>query len=145
MATKNKAVHNQVLRGQFGKMWIDGEEYLNVKSFEAKINLKYETIDVNGEMGEHQRLIGYSIAGTMVLHKINSKIVHKLAANVKNGSLPEAKIVAKVTDPDVAGAERIELLDVTFDEMAFKFENKKVGEESVPFKAADYNYLDYIL
>lgn len=141
----NKAVHNQVLRGQFGKLWVDGELLANVKSFESKISLKYEPIDVNGEMGVHQRLTGYEVAGTIVLHKINSKMAQKLANNVKNGSVPECKVVAKVTDPDVSGAERIELLDVTFDEIGFHFENKKVGEESIPFKAADYNYLDYIL
>ena len=44
------------------------------------------------------------------------------------------------------GAERVELLNVTFDElMLTKFENKKVGEESAPFKAADFNFLEMIV
>ena len=55
----SKDIHNQILRGQFGKVWIDGELYANVKSFEAKISLKYEAVDINGEMGTHQRLVGF--------------------------------------------------------------------------------------
>ncbi len=57
----NKEIHNQILRGQFGKVWIDGELFANVKSFEAKISLKYEAVDINGEMGVHQRLVGLKV------------------------------------------------------------------------------------
>lgn len=141
----NKEIHNQILRGQFGKVWIDGELFANVKSFEAKISLKYESVDINGEMGVHQRLVGFEGAGTLVLHKIDSRVAHKIAGKIKNGSVPDIKIVSKVTDPDVNGAERIELTGVTLDELTHAFENKKVQEESYPFKFADYNYLDYIL
>lgn len=141
----NKEIHNQILRGQFGKVWIDGELYANVKSFEAKISLKYESVDINGEMGVHQRLVGFEGAGTLVLHKIDSRVAQKIAGKIKNGSVPDIKIVSKLTDPDVNGAERIELTGVTLDELTHGFENKKVQEESYPFKFADYNYLDLIL
>lgn len=141
----NKEIHNQILRGQFGKVWIDGELYANVKSFEAKISLKYESVDINGEMGVHQRLVGFEGAGTLVLHKIDSRVAQKIAGKIKNGSVPDIKIVSKLTDPDVNGAERIELTSVTLDELTHGFENKKVQEESYPFKFADYNYLDLIL
>lgn len=141
----NKEIHNQILRGQFGKVWIDGELYANVKSFEAKISFKYEAVDINGEMGVHQRLVGFEGAGTLVLHKIDSRVAQKIAGKIKNGSVPDIKIVSKLTDPDVNGAERIELTGVTLDELAHGFENKKVQEESYPFKFADYNYLDLIL
>lgn len=96
-------------------------------------------------MGVHQRLVGFEGAGTLVLHKIDSRVAQKIAGKIKNGSVPDIKIVSKVTDPDVNGAERIELTGVTLDELTHAFENKKVQEESYPFKFADYNYLDYIL
>ena len=141
----NKEIHNQILRGQFGKVWIDGELYANVKSFEAKISLKYEAVDINGEMGLHKWLFVFDGAGRFVLQKIDSRVAKNIAGNIKNGSVPDIKIVSKLTDPDVNGAERIELTGVTLDELAHSFENKKVQEESYPFKFADYNYLDYIL
>ena len=93
----NKEIHNQILRGQFGKVWIDGELYANAKSFEAKISLKYEAVDINGEMGVHQRLVGFEGAGTLVLHKIDSRVAQKIAGKIKNGSVPDIKIVSKLT------------------------------------------------
>lgn len=69
--------------GSLVKVWIDGELFANVKSFEAKISLKYEAVDINGEMGVHQRLVGFEGAGTLVLHKIDSRVAQKLQVKLK--------------------------------------------------------------
>lgn len=136
---------NQIIRGTFGRVWVDGELFSNVKTFEAKLTLNYEEVDLSGELGKHQRYMGYTGEGTMTLHKINSKIAAKLAEGVKNGKIPEIKIIGKLEDPTALGAERIELIEVTIDEvMLLKFENASIGEEEVPFKFADYNILDLI-
>ena len=60
--------HNKVFRGSFGKVWLDDEKLANVKSFEAKVSLDYEEMDVNGDLGKKQRYMGYSVSGTMVMH-----------------------------------------------------------------------------
>ena len=136
---------NQIIRGSFGRVWVDGELFSNVKSFEAKLTLNYEEVDIAGELGKHQRYMGFTGEGTMTLHKINSKILAKLATAIKNGEMPDIKIISKLEDPTALGAERIELIEVTVDEvMLMKFENAAIGEEEVPFKFADYNLLDYI-
>lgn len=136
---------NQIIRGSFGRVWVDGELFSNVKSFEAKLTLNYEEVDIAGDLGKHQRYMGFTGEGTMTLHKINSKILAKLAAAIKNGEMPDIKIISKLEDPTALGAERIELIEVTVDEvMLIKFENAAIGEEEVPFKFADYNLLDYI-
>lgn len=139
-------IKNKIIRGNYGKVWIDGELMANVKSFEAKVSLEYEEVDIQGELGKYQRYVGYSIAGTILLHKVDSKIINKLDAGIRSGALPDVKVVARLADPQSAGAERVELIDVTFDEATLlQYENKKVSEESVPFKASAYNYLDYIV
>lgn len=46
----SKFDHNQVIRGTFGKVWLDGERMSNVKSFEAKLSYTYEDMDVNGDL-----------------------------------------------------------------------------------------------
>ncbi len=136
---------NQIIRGSFGRVWVDGELFSNVKSFEAKLTLNYEEVDIAGDLGKHQRYMGFTGEGTMTLHKINSKILAKLATAIKNGEMPDIKIISKLEDPTALGAERIELIEVTVDEvMLMKFENAAIGEEEVPFKFADYNLLDYI-
>ena len=53
--------------------------------------------------------------------------------------------MGKLEDPTALGAERVEFLEVTIDElMLLKFENKAILELEVPFKFADFNYIDMI-
>lgn len=137
--------HNKVIRGTFGKAWVDGERMSNVKSFEAKATIDYEDMDVNGDFGQKKRYMGYSIAGTMTLHKFDSFIVNKYHKGVMNGNLPDMTIVAAVDDPTGYGAERVALYDVKLDEITLsKFENKTLTEEEVPFTAGSFEFLDLI-
>lgn len=136
---------NQIIRGTYGRVWIDGELFANVKSFEAKITLNYEEVDLSNDLGKHQRYMGFTGEGTMTLHKVNSKIFAKLAKAIKSGEMPEISIVGKLEDPTALGAERVSFTEVTIDEvMALKYENATIGEEEVPFKFADYEPLDLI-
>nr|DAL36177.1 MAG TPA_asm: tail tube protein [Caudoviricetes sp.] len=137
--------HNKVFRGSFGKVWLDDEKLANVKSFEAKVSLDYEEMDVNGDLGKKQRYMGYSVSGTMVMHKYDSTILKKYKEGIVTGELPELKIVSALDDPSAYGAERVALYDVTLDELALsKFENKGLVEEEVPFKAGSFELLDLV-
>lgn len=137
--------HNKVIRGTFGKVWLDGERMANVKSFEAKATIDYEDMDVNGDFGQKKRYMGYSIAGTMTLHKYDSTIAAKYHTGVMNGELPDLTIVASVDDPTGYGAERVALYDVKLDEITLsQFENRTVTEEEVPFTAGSFTFLDLI-
>lgn len=138
-------LQNKVLRGTFGRVWVNDMLLAQVKSFECKVTGAYETIDVNGELCEQQRFVGYGIGGTLVMHKIDSTVARLIAEGYQSGAMPEIKFVARIDDPSVSGSERVEIYNVTFDEfMMIKFENKAIGEESVPFKAGGFRYLDTI-
>jgi len=115
---------------------------VSYRNYYSNIALLY--FSLKEKPGQHEKIY-IEGAGTLVLHKIDSRVAQKIAGKIKNGSVPDIKIVSKLTDPDVNGAERIELTGVTLDELTHGFENKKVQEESYPFKFADYNYLDLIL
>lgn len=139
-------VVNKILRGTFGRLWAQGKRLANVKSFEAKATLKYETVDINGELCEQQRYLGYSLAGTIVVHKTDTYLVNLILTGMVTGSMPPIKLVGRLADPDANGSERVEIYDVTFDEATLmQFENATVSEESVPFKAGGFRYLDKIL
>ena len=136
---------NKVINGSFGKVWVDGELFANVKSFEAKNTLNYEDVEIAGDLGTHQKYMGYEGSGTMTLHKIDTRIGKKMASAVKTGEMPEINIVSSLSDPAAYGAERVKLIEVTFDEVTLmKFANKELQEEEVPFKYADYDYIDMI-
>lgn len=137
--------HNKVFRGTFGKVWVDGERMSNVKSFEAKASIDYEDMNVNGDFGTKKRYMGYSISGTMTLHKFDSFILKKYQQGLMTGELPDMTIVAALDDPTAYGAERVQLRDVLLDEVTLnKFENKTLTEEEVPFTAGSYEFLDLV-
>lgn len=141
----SKFDHNQVIRGTFGKVWLDGERMSNVKSFEAKLSYTYEDMDVNGDLVTKKRLTGMSISGTMTLFKVDSYILTKYHKLASTGETPELTIVSALDDPSNEGVERVLLTDVKLDEITLsKFENKTLTEEEVPFTAGGYEFLDMI-
>lgn len=143
MFRKPKA--NEVVNGTFGKVYVNGNKLANIKSFEAKLTLEYEEIDIAEDMGKHQKFMGYAGEGTMTLHKVDSYILKLMKDDLKAGKVPDIMIVGSVADPSALGTERIQLDEVTFDELTLlKFEQKTIGEEEVPFKFADFTPLDLI-
>ena len=139
-------VVNKILRGTFGRLWAQGKRLANVKSFEVKATLNYEDVEINGELCQQHRYLGYSLAGTVVVHKTDTYLVNLILNGMLTGSMPPIKLVGRLDDPDANGSERVEIYDVTFDEATLlRFENATVSEESVPFKAGGFRYLDKIL
>ena len=142
---KNKIAANDVVNGTFGRVFINGHKFANIKSFEAKLTLEYEEIDIAEDAGKHQKFMGYAGEGTMVFHKVDSSILAMMKDELKAGRVPEIMIVGALEDPSKIGAERIQFNEVTLDELTLlKFEMKTVGEEEVPFKFADFEPLDLI-
>lgn len=137
--------HNKIIRGSFGKVWLNDERLANVKSFEAKASLDYEDVDVNGDLGQRHRYMGYSVSGTLTLHKYDSTVAKLMKDAIVSGVMPEIKVIAALDDPTAYGSERVALYDVTLDEVTLnKFENKGLTEEEVPFKAGSFKFLDLI-
>lgn len=136
---------NKVINGTFGAVWIDGDKMSNIKSFESKLTFQYEEVRFSEDPSTHQKFMGYSGEGTMVLHKVDSRIVKKIHDGIKVGTMPEITIIGKLADPAADGAERVQFNEVTFDEVTLlKFENGTLGEEEVPFKFANYTLLETI-
>lgn len=136
---------NRVINGTFGRLWWDEELLANTKSFEAKTTLNWEPVNISEDLGEHQKYMGYSGAGTITLHKIDSLAASKLADAIQSGNMPEGKLVSRLADPASYGHERVELTGVTFDELTLiKWANKEIGEEELPFKFSGFRFLDKI-
>ena len=141
----SKKVANRIIRGSFGTAWLNNEKLYEVRSLEAKVSLTYEELHLNGEFGTRRRYMGFDISGTVVLHKVSSRVPKLMGAGPKTGQLPAIKLDVALRDPDVKGAQRIVLDDVTLDEFTLaQFENNTVLEESVPFHAADYDVPEWL-
>ena len=136
---------NRIINGSHCKVFWDGVKLSNAKSMEAKTIMAYEEINQPGSLTTAQRYMGYSIAGTITLYKIDSFAAEKMVDAIKSGVMPESTIIAALEDPAAYGYERVELTGVTFDELTLmSWENRTLGEEELPFKAEDFRYLDKI-
>ena len=136
---------SRVINGTYGKVWVNGELWAEVDTFEAKVTVSYEDVNFAGEGATFKKATGWTGEGTMSIKKIYSRVQRAMAEQVRRGEYPRFEIVGKLEDPDAFGAERIALHDVTISEfMLLRFEQKALGNEDVPFAFSDYELIDSI-
>jgi hypothetical protein len=135
---------NQI-NGTYGSVWLDSELFSDVDSFEAKINIDYEDVNMSGDPATHKKMKGWNGDGKLTVKKIYSRGVTLLAEKVADGETATFKIVGKLADPDALGNERVSISEVTFSEFTLmKFEQKTLGTEELPFAFASYEIIDSI-
>lgn len=137
--------NNKFLNGSGGEIWINGEKLAEVKKVECKVSGKFEDVEVAGDFSTYWQYTGYSIEGTVTLHKINSYTLKLLAKAYQKGDIPNCKIVTKLANRVTGAAERTAITGVGFTEFSIaEFEAKAIREEAMPFKASGYEVLDTI-
>ncbi|GEC93510.1 phage tail tube protein [Brevibacillus brevis] len=135
----------KIVNGTYGRVWVDGELWAEVDSFEAKVTINSEDVTFANDPATYQKELGWAGEGSMTIKKIHSRVQRKMAADVKQGKYPRFSIVGKVEDPGASGAERVAIHDVTISEfMLLKFELKTTGSEEIPFKFSDYEMIDML-
>ena len=135
----------RVINGTYGRLWVDGELWAEVDSFDAKVSVSWEDVNFAGEGATFKKAVGWNGEGSFTIKKIYSRVQNKMADAVRRGEYPRASLVGKVADPGGFGSERVALNDVTFNEFTLmKFEQKTLGSEEVPFAFSDYDMIDMI-
>ncbi|MFJ5771403.1 phage tail tube protein [Psychrobacillus sp. NPDC093180] len=136
---------NKQINGTFGSLWVNGEKWMDIESFEAKVTINYEDVNMSEDLATHKKMTGWSGEGSMTVKKVYSRGANLMANAVKTGILPDINLVGKLADPDAFGAERVDIREVTFNEfMLMKFEQKTKMTEDLPFNFADYDPIDLI-
>jgi len=140
-----KPSEHRRVNGTYGTIWVDGELWAEVESFEAKLVPQYEDSNWANSLANHRKPVGWNGEGSMTIKKVYSRVQRKVALSIKEGRFPRSSIVGKLADPDAFGSERVVLNDVTFNEvMLMKFEQKTPGTEEIPFGFSDYDLPDLI-
>lgn len=136
---------SQIMNGKFGRIWINNELWAECEGFESKVTGQWEDVSFCEQMGDDRKYMGFGGEGTITLKKIYTRGAALLSDGFKTGVMPEIKIVARLADPAALGHERVEVLNVTFDEFTLlKFTDKELGKEELPFKFSDFNLLDKV-
>ena len=133
-----------VVNGTHGAVWLDDEKVMEVKAFQAKDEYKKEEIKRCGTMNVGYKITEVTGKGSMTINKVNSRLIKKLALEVRmTGKTPLFTVIAGLADPDAKGAERIAFYNVVFDDLTlFDFEVAKPGEIEAPFTYEYYDLLD---
>ncbi|MEL3956923.1 phage tail tube protein [Caldifermentibacillus hisashii] len=140
-----KVTSNKQINGTFGSVWVNGEKWLDVDSFEAKVTLNFEDVNMAEDLATHKKYTGWSGEGTMTVKKVYSRGATLMATAAKTGIMPDINLVGKLADPDAFGAERVAINEVTFNEFTLlAFEQKTLMTEELPFNFADYDPIDLI-
>jgi len=136
---------DKVLNGTWGEMWLNGDLMAETTALQAKVTLTKTAVNMCGTLVSGQKVTGMELKGTLKMNKVSSAMIKANSVNIKAGRTPEYTIISNLDDPQSAGAERIVLKGVMFDELTLvDWEAKKNGEESIPFTFMDWNPLDLI-
>ncbi|NBI31040.1 phage tail tube protein, partial [Chengkuizengella marina] len=76
---------DKIIVGTYGKVWVDGELWAEVISFEAKVTVTYEDVNFAGYGSTFKKATGWTGEGSMTINKIYSRVQRKMADNVKKG------------------------------------------------------------
>lgn len=133
------------INGSYGKVWVDGELWAEVESFQATATPEYEEVPQPGSLATYRALVGWDGEGNMTIRKVYSRVQRKIALNIKRGITPRAQIVGKLDSPDSNGRETAVMNDVTFGQFdILRFEQKTITKEELSFNFSDFDFPDLI-
>lgn len=136
---------SKAINGTYGQVWLDDEEVMETKSFQAKIDIKKDSVARVGTLATGHKIISWEGKGTLKASHVTSRFITKAADNLKQGKATVCTIISKLEDPDAYGAERIALKNVIFDDITLAdWEAQKAGEISAGFTFEDFELLDVI-
>jgi len=135
----------RVMSGTYGMLYWDGDPVFEVSSFEAKLKVNRETVNMAGDIMEDSKLTGISGEFSFKVNKVFSRGQIKLASAIKAGKDPRSQLIGKIDDPDAYGSERLVISNCWFNDLSLmKFENKKLGEEEFSGGFTDYYFPDTV-
>jgi hypothetical protein len=134
---------SQVMKGEFGEVWSDGEWLTNFYQVEFMADISYDKIKRAGSrtMGNKAGTIEYS--GTITGYKISTELVRKVSAITNDYSGPfVSELIFKLRNPDSGFIERVRVKGVQFTKIdIMKFDHGSVVETEWPFVADGFEYL----
>lgn len=135
----------RVISGTFGSVWIDGEQVGECYGLQAKFSFNKEKIALCGQMATDSKITSMEGTGSLKMHKVNSRMGVLIGDQIAKGHDPRFTVIAKLSDPDAFGAERVALYNVSFDDdVLADWEAGQVGKVEAPFTFTKREFLDAI-
>ena len=133
----------QVMSGTEGEVWIDSQYMAQGVAFKAEVKLVKEEVNQVKRRGKQYKTTGWEGSGNVKMNHMSSYFIDKMADNIKNGKQTVCTIIAKLSDPDAIGDERVVIRDATFDKLTLMdWAAKKLTEDDYDFTFTDFDILD---
>ena len=133
----------QVMSGTEGEVWIDSQYMAQVVAFKAEVKLVKEEVNQVKRRGKQYKTTGWEGSGNVKMNHMSSYFIDKMSDNIKNGKQTVCTIIAKLSDPDAIGDERVVIRDATFDKLTLMdWAAKKLTEDDYDFTFTDFDILD---
>ena len=133
----------QVMSGTEGEVWIDSQYMAQVVAFKAEVKLVKEEVNQVKRRGKQYKTTGWEGSGNVKMNHMSSYFIDKMADNIKNGKQTVCTIIAKLSDPNAIGDERVVIRDATFDKLTLMdWAAKKLTEDDYDFTFTDFDILD---
>ena len=133
----------QVMSGTEGEVWIDSQYMAQVVAFKAEVKLVKEEVNQVKRRGKQYKTTGWEGSGNVKMNHMSSYFIDKMADNIKDGKQTVCTIIAKLSDPDAIGDERVVIRDATFDKLTLMdWAAKKLTEDDYDFTFTDFDILD---
>ena len=124
----------QVMSGTEGEVWIDSQYMAQVVAFKAEVKLVKEEVNQVKRRGKQYKTTGWEGSGNVKMNHMSSYFIDKMADNIKNGKQTVCTIIAKLSDPNAIGDERVVIRDATFDKLTLMdWAAKKLAEDDYDF------------
>lgn len=134
----------KVMNGTHGKLWLDGYQVAEVAGFSTKATFSKSEVSICGDIVVDSKVTSVKLTGELKIIKVFSRMQELLKDAVK-GIDTRFTFVGELNDPDSFGAERVSILNVSFDEFTiFSFAHNSIVEETLPFTFTDYKFHDTV-
>ncbi len=137
---------NRVMNGTWGEVWLDGgDPVAECYGMQAKVSFTKEDVKFCRQMATDKKVTGMTCTGSLKLHKVNSRMALAIGDKIKSGQDIRFTVMSNLADPDAYGAERIVLLNVSFDDLTLAdWEVAVNGKIEAPFTFTEYEFLDSV-
>lgn len=135
----------RIINGTWGRVAMDGEEVAGCYGCSLKLSFNKESVAQGGSMIEDSKVLSITGTGSLMLHKVDSRMLIKIGEAIRKGKDVRGTIISELADPDAYGAERIAVKGVSFDDLTLAdWQHKQLTQQQVPFTFSDYQLLDLI-
>ena len=135
----------RVFTGSDAEVWLGGDKLGALSKIDISVTGNFEDVTVCGDYRTYPVYGGYTIEGSVTIHKIDSTIQKKWGRAYKTGVMPDIKIISKLTDKSTGKSERYSVSGVVFKNFdIINCESQKPIEQEVSIQAVDYEPLEEI-